>query len=158
MNRTLLAIYLNDHLAGSTGALELLRRAGKAERYTEFGPFFDRLRQEVDRDREPVEELMDSLGIAQSRVKRAGAWALEKAGRLKLNGSVVSRSPLSRLLELEALSTGVSGKLGLWQALSEFPDDPALSGLDLPTLIGRAEAQLAELEEYRSRAARLAFA
>ena len=36
-------------------------------------------------------------------------WVAEKAGRLKLNGSLLTYSPLSRLVELEGLSLGVEG-------------------------------------------------
>lgn len=47
----------------------------------------------------------------------APAWAAEKLVRLKLNGRLRGYSPLSRLLELEMLHIGITGKLELWQAL-----------------------------------------
>ena len=41
---------------------------------------------------------------AATSSKNAGAWALEKVGRLKLNGELTSYSPLSRVVELEGLA------------------------------------------------------
>lgn len=158
MNRKLLAIYLNDHLAGSAGAIELTGRSLGANRGTELGAFLERLRGEIEQDRRALEELMGRLNIQADRLKLAAAWAAEKAGRLKTNGALTGYSPLSRLVELEALSTGVQGKLALWQGLQEVAEDPALAGFDSEPLIERARAQLAELERHRRSAARLALA
>ena len=64
-------------------------------------------------------------------MKPAVAWIAEKAGRLKLNGQIRGYSPLSRLVELEGLEVGVTGKRSLWQALSRaFLDDARLAGFD----------------------------
>jgi hypothetical protein len=78
----------------------------------------------------------------------------EKVGRLKPNGQVTGYSPLSRLLELEGLMLGVTGKLGLWNALKDIADhDPRLAVADFGTLIERAIAQRSGLEEQRRQAA-----
>jgi hypothetical protein len=86
-----------------------------------------------------------------------GAWGAEKAGRLKLNGSLLSYSPLSRLLELEGLHLGLTGKLFLWQAL-EGALGTSVGGEDLRRLRRRAESQRAELEPFHLAAAREALA
>jgi hypothetical protein len=39
----LLAIYLNDHLAGATVGRDLSRRAAASNRYTSYGPSLDYL-------------------------------------------------------------------------------------------------------------------
>ena len=57
---------------------------------------------------------MTTLGVGPDRFKVAGAWAGEKAGRLKLNGHLTSYSPQSRVIELEGLVVGVTGKRCLW--------------------------------------------
>jgi hypothetical protein len=72
----------------------------------------------------------------------------EKAGRLKLNGSLLSRSPLSDLVELEGLALGVQGKLAGWRLLKAL-DDPRLDGTELDRLIARAEDQAERLETLR---------
>ena len=40
-----LAVYLNDHLAGSTAIVELVRRAAREHEGTELGGFLARLRR-----------------------------------------------------------------------------------------------------------------
>lgn len=153
VNRRLMSIYLNDHLAGSTGGRELARRAAGNNRGSEYGTFLSDLAREIDEDRATLLALMRDLNIGVDRAKVAGGWALEKAGRLKLNGSLLSYSPLSRVVELEAIMLGVSGKRSLWVALDELgSDEPVLRAAGLPELIARADRQLAGLEEQRRRA------
>ena len=157
MNRKLLGIYLNDHLAAATGGLELADRALGANRGTEFASFLEGLREALSSDKAALEELMGRLEIRLDRVKQAAAWLGEKAGRLKLNGSLTGYSPLSRVVELEALTAGVNANLSLWQLLSQLGDDPVLAEFDHQRLIDRALAQLGELEQHRRAAARIAF-
>ncbi len=151
------AIYLNDHLAGSTGGLELVKRAARSNEGTPLGTFLERLRGQIEEDRESLIEAMDRLDVSRDRVKVTGGWLAEKAGRLKLNGKVLGYSPLSRLVELEGLHLGINGKLSLWQSLRQA-NAPELAELDLDRLIERAESQLAELEPFRRDAAAEAFA
>jgi hypothetical protein len=152
MERRLLSIYLNDHLAGATAGLELARRARGANEGTELGRFLARLSAEIAADRRTLEWLIDELGIRRDRVKAIAAWGAEKVGRLKLNGQLIGYSPLSRLVELELLQVGITGKLLMWQALERrFAEPPG--GLNLRELIERAEGQRSEVERYRLQAA-----
>jgi hypothetical protein len=153
----LLATYLNDHLAGAVGLSELLKRARGSNAGTELGEFLERLEAEVAEDRAELERLMGSLGIRRDPVKRSAAWTAEKFGRLKLNGRIVGYSPLSRLIELEALTLGLTGKLALWRSLGETLG-PRAAEADFPLLAERAERQLAEVEPHRLEAARMALA
>jgi hypothetical protein len=115
--RRRLDIYLNDHLAGSTLGVELSRRAAAENRESEYGAFLERLYRDIAEDRRTLEAVMRALDVDRSPAKPAGAWLHEKVSRLKLNGQVRGYSPLSRLLELEGLETGVAGKRSLWQVL-----------------------------------------
>jgi hypothetical protein len=158
MNKKLLGIYLNDHLAGSTTGIELARRARAANEHTVLGDFLTNLAGEIEEDRKTLERVMDDLGIGKDRAKVAAGWAFEKAGRLKLNGQLRGYSPLSRVVELEALALGVTGKLALWKALRELADgEPALDGPALERLIERAERHQRGLEEHRLVAVREAL-
>lgn len=159
MNEKYLRIYLQDHLAGSTAGLELARRTRGANEGTEYGPPLAKLADEIESDRRMLQGIMEDLGFGEDRLKIAGAWALEKVGRLKLNGELTSYSPLSRLVELEGLLTGITGKQGLWVSLLEVaPSEPRLDADLLGRLRDRAEEQLATVEELREKAAREAFA
>lgn len=150
----LLAIYLNDHLAGATGAHELVRRSAVSNRESAYGPFLSELAEQIEEDRQTLIEIMRALGIGIDRLKVTAGWGAEKLGRLKLNGQLLGYSPLSRLVELEGLSLGVGGKLALWRALQQLqPDEPRLAEVDLARLVRRAEQQLDELEANRLSAA-----
>jgi hypothetical protein len=98
---------------------------------------------------------MAALYMKPSLLKTVIGWFGEKAGRIKLNGRVFGRSPLSGLLELELLITGVSGKLQLWRALAEIASaDSRLEQFDFTALGRRAEEQRRRLEELHERTAR----
>ena len=153
MSDKLLGIYLNDHLAGSTAGLELVRRAAGSNRDSTYGSFLDELAAEIAEDRRSLLEIMRGLGVGTDRVKTSAAWTMEKLGRLKLNGQLRGYSPLSRVVELEALALAVRGKLNGWRALLAIRDSrPALAQAPLEDLIGRAERQLDALEAQRLRA------
>ena len=86
---------------------------------------------------------MDRLDVREDRIKSTLFWVGEKLGRLKLNGELLQSSPLSRVVELEGLLTGVSGKLSLWRTLLELaPQDDRLEAGELDVLATRAEDQL----------------
>lgn len=153
---SLLATYLNDHLAGSTAGVELARRARGSNEGSELGAFLATLTAEIEEDRETLGEVMEAVGAGRDRVKVTAAWAGEKVGRLKLNGRLLGYSPLSRLVELEGLALGVTGKLALWRLLRELAD-PRLARFDFDALIARAERQRDGLEQRRLEAGRLAL-
>ncbi|HEY0631160.1 MAG TPA: hypothetical protein VGC98_03825 [Thermoleophilaceae bacterium] len=151
-----LGIYLNDHLAGSTTGRELAKRTLSSNRGTEFEPMLEWLVEQIAEDREALVGIMRTLEVPQDPVKKLAAWAVERIGRLKLNGALLSYSPLSRLVELEGLTLGVTGKLAGWRALQQI-SDPRLAAFDLEQLAERALEQQQRLEEHRLAAARLAL-
>ncbi|MFI9387710.1 hypothetical protein [Kutzneria sp. NPDC052558] len=145
-----LAIYLNDHLAGATGGVELARRIAHEQKDADLSG----LARDIEQDRDSLLRIMDALGVRQDYVKIAGGWLGEKLGRLKPNGRLFSRSPLSRLVELEAMSLGVDGKAAGWQTLRRLAEhDDRLDQVHLDELTARAEAQRQCLEAMRGRAA-----
>src|SRR4051812_45452331 len=96
LDKKLLGIYLNDHLAGATVGRELCRRSLSSNRDTEFGAFLEHLLAQIVEDRETLLELMRRVGAGVDRVKPFAATVGERLGRLKLNGSLRGYSPLSR--------------------------------------------------------------
>lgn len=158
MNEKLLRIYLQDHHAASTTGLELARRIRGANKGNEYGQAMAKIVDEIATDRKALESIMDELGFEADKIKDLSAWALEKAGRLKLNGQITGYSPLSRVVEFEGLMTGITGKIALWVALLQIaPEEPRLDPARLERLRERGGAQRATLEELRQRAAREAF-
>jgi hypothetical protein len=154
-----LPIYLNDHYAGSTAGVELAKRAANNSRgNAEFGPALAALATEIDEDRDALKRIMDRLDVSEDRIKASIFWLGEKVGRLKPNGELLQFSPLSRVVELEGLITGVSGKLSLWRTLIELvPREDRLEEGELQVLADRAEDQLLRLHALRGAAGLIAF-
>ncbi|GLY67943.1 hypothetical protein [Amycolatopsis taiwanensis] len=145
----LLAIYLNDHLAGATVGRELARRV--ANTWSEqHGEQLRRIAEEIAEDRTSLVTIMRRLGVRLDPLKPALGWLGEKVGRLKLNGRLFTRSPLSPVLELEAMRLGVEGKAAGWRTLrSRAEHDNRLSTVELDGLIARAAKQIDTLERLR---------
>src|SRR5919199_5430140 len=140
MNLKFLAVYLNDHLAGATGGLELAKRAASSNEGTEYGAFLSELEHEIAEDRASLVRIMERFDVKQDRIKTTGAYVGEKLGRLKPNAHLTSYSPLSRVVELEFLMLGVTGKLGLWRALLAVANaDERLDPEEPAELAARAE-------------------
>ena len=159
MNEKYLRIYLQDHLAGATAGLELARRARGSNEGTVYGVPLAKLADEIEADRRHLQGIIEQLGWGGDRLKNIAAWGLEKVGRLKLNGELTSYSPLSRVVELEGLLTGITGKRALWVSLLELaPSEPRLDVALLERLRDRADAQRETVAELRDRGAREAFA
>jgi hypothetical protein len=96
---------------------------------------------------------MDRLDVAKDHLKITGAFIGEKLGRLKPNAHLTGYSPLSRVVELEVLLLGVTGKLAMWEALRGVVDsDERLDPQELDELIERARTQRAGIEAHRQRA------
>lgn len=159
MDRRLLQIYLQDHMAAAVAGVELARRVRGSNRDQPFADELAEICDEIESDREALSGVMEALDVGGNPIKQTGAWVGEKLGRLKLNGRLRGYSPLSRLLELEGLVIGVSGKVELWRSLRAVADsEPALKQIDLRGLERRAESQRKRLERLHERAAREALA
>jgi hypothetical protein len=157
-DRDLLSTYVNDHLGGATMGTELVQRTLESNRGTRYEERLEGLAEEITQDRESLKGIMSRLDISESRMKVAGGWTVEKLGRLKPNNRLTGYSPLSRVVELEALSGGVHAKLSMWQVLGACADAEAdLDRDELHALEQRGRAQLEVLERLRLEAGREAF-
>jgi len=154
----ILTTYLNDHLAGSVAALQLVDRLVGWSRGTEREKIFTALRVEIEKDQEVVKQLLATMDAKPSKVRRAAAWLTEKIGEAKLEVDDGGTGQLRLLEALEALGLGIQGKLGLWRALeTASAHTPALRHLDLPSLERRAHDQFERVEVQRLQVARSAF-
>jgi hypothetical protein len=153
-----LATYLNDHLAGSEVALELLEHLQRLVPGAPAGQFAAALQAEIAADRQELEALMARLQIAQSRTRKVAAWISEKFTELKLLLDDRKGGAL-RLLEIwDALSLGIEGKRLLWHTLaSALAGRAELATIDLKKLEQRAEDQRRKVEVNRLESAKAAF-
>lgn len=149
--------YLNDHLAGSVGALELIAHWAKLCRGKPLGAFFTDLEAEISADQDTLRDLMRCLGVEESKMRQAGVWVAEKLGRARF--AIAGNEPdgLGLVLTLEGLIMGIAGKKLLWRAL-DAANLPKLEAFDFKKLQRRAEEHIERIEAERIRAARRAFA
>lgn len=150
VDHDLLAAYLSDHLAGAVAGSRRMRRTADALSRTPVGPAMDRVAREVAGERETLRLIGRRLGLQPSTTKQAATFVAELVGRLKLNGRLVRRSPMTPLLEVEVLRSSVTGKLGIWQTLLELAGDLGLDRQQLRGLVEQTEAQIATLGEVHA--------
>jgi hypothetical protein len=151
-----LTTYLQDHLAGSMHAIELLKMMRDHDAGKPLGQFAAGLLIEIEADRNVLAELIQRMGTTPGGVKEWGAWLAEKVSRLKLKHG--SDAGLGAFEALEFLVLGIHGKWALWRALAVVaPFDTRLQSTDFGQLIARAESQHAQVDERRLACAKSAF-
>jgi hypothetical protein len=149
--------YLNDHLAGSISALELIAHWAEVHKGEALGSFFVETEREIKADQETLRDVMCALGVEESKMRQAGAWAAEKIGRARLIIAGDEPGSLGLVLTLEGLIMGVTGKKLMWRTLAAAKL-PALNGYNFEDLQRRAEQQVERIEAERISAIREAFA
>lgn len=153
-NAGLLHTYLNDHLAGSVAALELIEHLTEKFPGTELEKFLADLYAEIEADQQVLRDLLQAFEKNESAIRKAGAWVAEKFGRAKFAIGANDVSGVGLVEALEALTLGITGKQLLWRALSVASEVwPALQ----LRVIGAAE-QRDRVDVKRLQAARQAFA
>ncbi|MGY1824073.1 hypothetical protein [Geodermatophilus sp. SYSU D00079] len=141
-NVELLGVYTNDHLAAATGGIELVRRMLGQHRGSAFGGRLEELLGELREERAAVETTMQSLGIPVRQYKQVATWIGEKLSRAKLNGHVLSRSPLSDVVEFEFIATAVLAKRAGFETLRALAEtDPRIDAALFDRLIAQADKQ-----------------
>lgn len=103
-----LSTYLNDHLAGSVAALELLDRLVETYDGEPLARFFHKLRREIGGDKAILQKLIQKLGVEESKTRKAAGWMVEKLSRPKIPLSKAEESEMGLLLALEALALGIT--------------------------------------------------
>jgi hypothetical protein len=143
-----LRTYLNDHLAAASAGEQLFRRVASNQRSSPHAAELDALALAIREDRQRLRQLMSHLDVSENRPKQVIARVGELVGRFKPNGSVIHRSELSDLLEVEGLRVAVTAKRAGWRSLLASPvaDDQHLHE-ELSDLLRRAEEQVSVLED-----------
>lgn len=153
-----IATYLNDHLAGSTAAVELLEHLEAAHGEGGVGQAAAELRAEIEADRQELRAVMGRLEVDESRTRKASGWLASKVTELKLRVDDRSGGALHLFESLEALSLGIEGKHGLWRALEAAAQEASsLQVADYERLAQRAVEQRGRVEAMRLEAARKAL-
>ena len=137
--------YLNDHLAGSISALDLIAHWAEAHKGEPLGSFFAATEREIKEDQDTLRNVMRSVGVEESKLRQAGAWAAEKIGRARLMMAGEEPGSLGLVLTLEGLIMGITGKKMMWRALAAANLSNA-SNWDFDELQRRADQQIERTE------------
>jgi hypothetical protein len=141
----LLALYLRNHEAAAQGGADLFRRAAANLRQRPYADEVRALRTEVVEDLRTLRGLMRRLQVRPDPVLGTAIRVGERIGRLKPNGHLLTRSPLSDLVEVEAMLDAVFAKANGWRALAAAGVGGSES--ELAELLERAEGQVRRLQE-----------
>jgi hypothetical protein len=149
----LLSVYLNDHFLGANSGVALARRVAKAHKDTTFSADLSSLADEIAGDLSTLTSLMKRLSVSPQQWRAPAGVVAERAGRLKLNGHIFRRSPLSSVVELEALLAGIEAKRAMWRTLRRLAEsDDRLDPASLDELIERSWRQSEAVERVRTSA------
>ncbi len=149
-NAELLGIYTNDHLASSTGGIELVGRMLSVHKGSRYEEPLEQLLSELREEKASLRSMMSALDVPVRQYKQLGVWVAEKLSRAKLNGRLLSRSPLSDLVEFEFLASGVRAKRSGFETLRIVADvEPRLPKAELDRLVDQAHRQYEWLTRTR---------
>lgn len=145
--------YLNDHLAGASGAVDLIASLAEASDNSAQSGFFRELGAKVEKDREFLKNLLEKIGQRDSGLLQVAGSLTEKAGRLKLLWEGLEPGKLGMFEALEMLCLGIQGKRLLWRILTRIaPWVPEWSEIDFAALEREAIDQRNAVEEHRLQA------
>jgi nucleoside-diphosphate-sugar epimerase len=153
----LFGLYLSDHFTGATFGLERMERIVTAYRDTPFHGELAEVAEQIRAERELYRSLLDALDVPRRRPRQVAAWVGERVGRLKLNGRLVERSPMSAVLEAELMRSAILGKIGGWQTLEEHAAELGLDPEQFHELIGTARDQIAMFDRFHAYVRERAF-
>lgn len=158
IDRSSLVTYLNDHLAGSIAALELMERISSWHAGTPLGVTMAGLVDEIGKEQTLIRSLVGAVGGSESTFAKSLAWLGEKVARIKIGPGEGDPSGLMLFEALEALSIGFWGRRSLWRALDHLGLQRSLDvDADFAGLARRAEQHLGNLEVFRLEASRSAL-
>src|SRR5437763_9090230 len=140
-----LATYLNDHLAGSVAAIELIDDLTKCCADESLNRFLADLKCDIESDQKILEQLIARADESESVLRKTAAWISEKAARVKFKIGGEEVGGLGLVQALEMLALGIRGKELLWNAL-EQSGAPLSGNIDLAELKRRAVEQQQRVE------------
>ena len=157
IDEKLLGLYLSDHLTGATAGVSRIQRMAEAFADTPVAAELSRVSAEITRERDVLSGLIQDLGVRRRPHRQAAAWLSEHAGRLKLNGRIVRRSPMTMVLEAELMRAAILGKLGGWQTLEELAPELGLDPATFRKFGDDARSQIEALSRVHEHARSNAF-
>lgn len=141
-------VYLNDHIAAATGWTSLARRVARQNAGTPLGEVVEALARDFAEEISLLRALLRETGGSENKAKQWLVRSAEQIGRLKPNGVFRGYSPLSRLVETEALVASLALRTAMWRSLvTGFGPEHPVGRFSLHELAERASRQAHELDE-----------
>jgi hypothetical protein len=151
--------YLNDHLAGATGAILVIQHIIDTMEESDARVFFAELKVKVQADRDLLQQLLTTAGMQPSAVLKIAGGIGARVGLMKLMWEGLEPGMLGMFEAFEMLALGVQGKRLLWRSLDEVAAwYPEWSEHDFPELERKAIGQRDGIEHWRLKAARASLA
>ncbi|MBX3743632.1 MAG: hypothetical protein KF712_21785 [Akkermansiaceae bacterium] len=145
--------YVNDHFAGSSGALLLVGEIARNHDDPDARRFFTELKGKIEEDRSTLGALLKRIEEEPSALMKAAGGIAARVGGLKLMWEKVEPGKLGMFEALEMLALGIQGKRLLWIIMREIqPWFPEWKDLNFQDLELEAIRQRDEVEEWRVRA------
>lgn len=157
LDLALVRTYINDHITGASAVSARVERMSRNPDAGDDAPALAQLARELRQERDVHEATARDLGFTLSRWKHVGAALAERVARLKPNGRALGRSPLSLVLELEIVRSGLEGKRLGWTTLREHADALGLDAARLDALVERSRTQATTVEQISARRRASAF-
>ena len=148
--------YLNDHLAGSAGAVKLIDSLATRQEDPGEAEFFQILKRKVEADREQLRDLLTLVGLEESSALQVAGKLAAGASKLKLKWEGMDPGELGMLEALEMLVLGIKGKRLLWRLMAEiapaFPEwkDVPFAGLEIDAIAQYDAVERRRLEHGRA--------
>ena len=150
--------YLNDHLAGATGAIAFIGDLAERQEGEEERSFYLELKEKVSADQGLLKNLIQRAGMEETVMAQVTGGITSRAGKLKLMWEGLEPGKLGQFEALEMLALGIQGKKLLWTVLGEVaPLYPEWEGVDFAALKQEARRQREEVEQRRLNAGREAL-
>ena len=147
-----LEIYLQNHEAAAQAGSDFFRRTAANQRTRQYGDQLRALAAEIKEDHRRLQAIMSNVGVRPNVPFGLALRLGERIGRMKPNGRLIRRAPLSDLIEIEGLLDAVSAKKSGWQALASIESTPGIDPAEIDALLTRAEDQLSQLTALHARA------
>ena len=124
-DRRYLAVHLRDHHALLMALRELCARIGSSSPVDAERALARGIGQDAQADLRDLEVVLRTYGSAPSRARTAAVRAGERIGRLKSNGTLLRRSPMTSVVELEGCQLLLESVRALWAGLDHLGLGPA---------------------------------
>ena len=148
---TPLAVYLRNHEAAGHAGHDLSKRVAASHRRQPYAPKIVQLVEDIGADLHSLQAVMKRHRVQPDQRLTVALRVGERVGRLKPNGALLRRAPLTDLIEIEGLLAAVRAKAAGWQALAAAAD--SVEAAEFETLLVRADAQAATLVEIHRQVA-----